>query len=149
MDPQTGRFVGEDSSQEGINWFVYCENAPTNKYDPTGKAGQPIDIGSGWWIRIDNPTSGSLPNERDLHWGNRSGDLGSIFENGIWKHDEGNLPTNRVKKAARKAGWLGAFAVCSVVAYFNENPLDCIAILLTCAGEFELANRVDQLNNSL
>jgi RHS repeat-associated protein len=152
MDPVTGRFISEDPAQDETNWFLYCGNAPTNKYDPTGCGGQIIDIGGGWWIRIDDPTSGSLPFERDLHWGNRSGDLGSVFENDTWKHFKGNLPTNRVKKAAAQAGWRGlleGLAVCSVVAYFQQNPLDCIAILLDCAGDFDMANRVDQLNASL
>ena len=153
MDPALGRFVSEDPAGDSDNWYVYCNNEPVNRYDKTGEKSALIDIGGGWWIHIDDPEPGILPNERDLHWGygNRKNDLGSIFENGEWKHFRGNQPTNRVKKAATKAGWTGFLALecCSVVAYFKQNPLDTIAIMLDCNGEFDMANRVDALNNCL
>jgi len=37
MDPVMGRFVSEDPAQNGVNWYVYCDNSPTNKIDPSGK----------------------------------------------------------------------------------------------------------------
>jgi RHS repeat-associated protein len=36
MDPETGRFVSEDPKGDGINWFVYCYNDPTERVDITG-----------------------------------------------------------------------------------------------------------------
>ena len=41
MDPQTGRFVSQDPSKNGNNWFAYCDNNPVNEVDRTGKAGGP------------------------------------------------------------------------------------------------------------
>jgi RHS repeat-associated protein len=40
-DPTVGRFLTEDPSRKGVNWYAYCENDPVNKVDPTGRA----DIG--------------------------------------------------------------------------------------------------------
>jgi RHS repeat-associated protein len=47
-DPTTGRFLTEDPSRKGVNWYAYCENDPINKTDPDGKdVGQNlIDVGS-------------------------------------------------------------------------------------------------------
>ena len=36
-DPQLGRFASEDPSGNGINWFTYSSNNPTNKVDMDGK----------------------------------------------------------------------------------------------------------------
>jgi uncharacterized protein RhaS with RHS repeats len=36
-DPTTGRFLTEDPSRKGVNWYAYCENDPINRTDPTGK----------------------------------------------------------------------------------------------------------------
>ena len=36
MDTATGRFVSEDPSCDGINWFVYCDNNPVNMTDSNG-----------------------------------------------------------------------------------------------------------------
>ena len=37
MDPVLGRFANEDSSKDGNNWFIYCNNDPVNSVDPSGK----------------------------------------------------------------------------------------------------------------
>ncbi len=37
-DPNVGRFVSEDPSQDGSNWFVYAGNNPTNCADVNGRA---------------------------------------------------------------------------------------------------------------
>jgi hypothetical protein len=35
-DPITGRFLTEDPSRKGVNWYAYCENDPINRIDPDG-----------------------------------------------------------------------------------------------------------------
>jgi len=35
-DSTTGRFLTEDPSRKGVNWYAYCENDPINKTDATG-----------------------------------------------------------------------------------------------------------------
>jgi len=37
-DPTTGRFVSEDTQHDGVNWFAYCEDSPTNMIDENGKS---------------------------------------------------------------------------------------------------------------
>ena len=57
-DPITGRFLTEDPSRKGVNWYSYCENNPINKTDPTGRdAGDP---GSGYVAQM---ASGSRPSD--------------------------------------------------------------------------------------
>jgi len=36
-EPSTGRFVNEDPSRDGLNWFIYGKNSPSNFVDATGK----------------------------------------------------------------------------------------------------------------
>jgi len=36
-DPSIGRFISEDQAFDGNNWYVYCENNPVNKVDPSGQ----------------------------------------------------------------------------------------------------------------
>ncbi len=36
-DPTTGRFLTEDPSRQGVNWYAYCGNNPVNRTDPTGR----------------------------------------------------------------------------------------------------------------
>lgn len=40
MDPQTGRFVSQDSARSGQNWFAYCGGNPVSMVDRTGKEGE-------------------------------------------------------------------------------------------------------------
>jgi RHS repeat-associated protein len=35
---ETGRFQSQDSARQGNNWFVYCDNNPTNRVDENGKS---------------------------------------------------------------------------------------------------------------
>src|SRR3990172_424404 len=42
MDPATGRFVSEDPSRYGANWYGYGNGCPSRYGDQSGKA--PIDI---------------------------------------------------------------------------------------------------------
>ena len=37
-DPETGRFISEDPSGNGGNWYVYADDDPIDKADSTGKA---------------------------------------------------------------------------------------------------------------
>src|SRR5579883_3446875 len=37
MDPVLGRFLSEDPSKDGANWFVYCGDEPVNKIDSSGR----------------------------------------------------------------------------------------------------------------
>ena len=37
MDPALGRFISEDPSRDGVNWFVYCGSNPVNLGDRTGR----------------------------------------------------------------------------------------------------------------
>jgi RHS repeat-associated protein len=39
-EPWTGRFLSEDPAMDGANWYVYCHNDPTNKFDSSGKVAQ-------------------------------------------------------------------------------------------------------------
>ena len=43
-DPNTGRFTQEDPAQDGLNWYVYCNNNPLTLIDPMGlKPGDVFD----------------------------------------------------------------------------------------------------------
>lgn len=35
-DADLGRFISEDPANQGINWYIYCENNPLGRIDPTG-----------------------------------------------------------------------------------------------------------------
>ncbi len=37
-DPNTGRFVSQDTAKDGQNWFTYCNANPVNLIDPQGKS---------------------------------------------------------------------------------------------------------------
>jgi uncharacterized protein RhaS with RHS repeats len=36
-DPLTGRFLTEDPSRQGVNWYAYCGDNPINRVDMNGK----------------------------------------------------------------------------------------------------------------
>ena len=36
-DQEVGRFISEDPAQDGINWYIYCNNRPLTFHDPDGK----------------------------------------------------------------------------------------------------------------
>jgi hypothetical protein len=104
-------------------------------------------LGGGWWIRIDSPYDpGNGTFVQDCHFGDKSGDLGSFRSDGQWKHFKGNEVPNRVRKSNHLLGWV---IPCSLIAYFQQNPLDFLAILLDIQGEHQAAARVDRLNEEL
>ena len=35
-DPGLGRFISEDPIKDGMNWYVYCNGNPVNRWDPSG-----------------------------------------------------------------------------------------------------------------
>jgi RHS repeat-associated protein len=35
-DENLGRFITEDQTFNGLNWYIYCSNNPVNRMDPTG-----------------------------------------------------------------------------------------------------------------
>jgi RHS repeat-associated protein len=43
MDPAIGRFVTEDSARDGVNWFAYVTNNPTNLIDRDGHRAETKD----------------------------------------------------------------------------------------------------------
>jgi len=43
-EPSSGRFLTEDPSRKGQNWFGYCANDPINRIDQDGRA----DVSVGW-----------------------------------------------------------------------------------------------------
>lgn len=36
MDPNLGRFITEDPIKDGSNYYIYCQNNPLTRIDPTG-----------------------------------------------------------------------------------------------------------------
>jgi RHS repeat-associated protein len=40
-DPTLGRFLTEDPSRKGGNWYAYCDSEPVNRTDPSGRL--PVD----------------------------------------------------------------------------------------------------------
>jgi RHS repeat-associated protein len=42
-DPVTGRFITEDPSRRGVNWYAYCGNNPINMIDKKGLDTMPPD----------------------------------------------------------------------------------------------------------
>jgi len=40
-EPWTGRFLSEDSAQQGLNWYGYCKNTPTTAVDRSGNRWEP------------------------------------------------------------------------------------------------------------
>ena len=68
-DPNLGWFNSEDPTQNGNNWFAYCDNNPVNKVDKNGciraedfevfmQLWQDVELGVGG--TASNPAAGSV-----------------------------------------------------------------------------------------
>jgi RHS repeat-associated protein len=44
-EPATGRFISEDPSRDGVNWYAYCENQPNDRADSNGRIWHVIGAG--------------------------------------------------------------------------------------------------------
>jgi RHS repeat-associated protein len=51
-DPALGRFISEDPSGNGANWYAYCSNSPVNLVDPDGKHSDFITTHSTFWYSV-------------------------------------------------------------------------------------------------
>ncbi|MBS1714487.1 MAG: RHS repeat-associated core domain-containing protein [Armatimonadetes bacterium] len=56
-EPATGRFVSEDPAFDGLNWYLYAGNDPTNCSDPTGTR-RTVQIGP-FTFNLDGSGSGN------------------------------------------------------------------------------------------
>ena len=57
-DPETERFISEDSAQYGKNWYTFCGNNPVNMVDPSGLKQQSIRKyyeSKGYQVIYDSP----------------------------------------------------------------------------------------------
>ena len=84
MDPDTARFISEDPSKKGGNWFSYCENDPINLIDTSGKEPNAIlsaigDFGRG----VLKEWGGGWAGGQVLGVGNLFGPLGNIAVGGV------------------------------------------------------------------
>lgn len=95
-EPWTGRFLSEDPFADGLNWYIYCGSDPVNYLDLDGLAR--IHLGQYWiyWQKHD----------KDLAWGDRSGQQGQLKRNGggKLKHPEFEKPMpEKLKKLLRNS----------------------------------------------
>ena len=113
-DPEVGRWINVDSMIDvndfgGHNLFVYCDNNPVNKVDYTGNDGIYIELGNGWYCRIDSQDT-TTQTQRHIHiWNSRKGISYAQNEDGS-PHDKNNngkgkLPRWLQKTIQNKTGW--------------------------------------------
>jgi len=111
-DPGIGRFVNADSligidNILGNNQFAYCDCNPSNKVDYSGEDGQTIELGNGWYYRIDSQNTGT-GTKRHIHVWNKKkeyiqNDDGSNHDKK--RGDKGKLPKWLNDKLIEKEGW--------------------------------------------
>ena len=75
-DPMVGRFISRDIKEGDIspldmNRYVYCRNNPVKYVDTSGLDGKTIDLGKGWFYRIDSADT-STNTQRHIHIYNNS-----------------------------------------------------------------------------
>ena len=80
-DPQTGRFITEDTIRDGNNWYVYCNGNPVMFFDPTGL----FDWDTVY--KIDDPYNIEIKVlQNELKWlGYYSGEIDGLFGTGTRK----------------------------------------------------------------
>ena len=157
-EASTGRFVSEDPSTDGINWFVYCGNDPVNFVDRSGtfKAGEwefRIDFDKGllsdlhvrlvgggelFSIRIDgtrNPGHAAGEITRDMFRAilrkDGEGHSGAINLLKGLKDGLFGFDIENITKWAAKGKGFALMAYTSVDAYAQTNPLDFIDLMTT------------------
>ena len=112
-DPTLKRFLNADiyaSTDQGfigVNMFAYCLNNPIIRFDSDGCDSQVIELGDGWYYRIDAENTGN-GTKRHIHvW--KKGTRYAQNEDGS-PHDKGNnskgkLPKKVQKRLKKKADW--------------------------------------------
>ena len=115
-DPQVRRFISADNliaspgiSVQGYNLFAYCDNNPVNKVDYTGRDGEFIELGSGWYYRIDTPKK-NIRTQRHIHVLNKRLGIEYMQNEDGSPHDKskgkkGKMPKWLNKKIVEKANW--------------------------------------------
>ena len=93
----------------GHNLFAYCDNTPINKVDYTGEDGKYIELGNGWYCRID-PQDTTTGTQRHIHiWNDRKGVSYAQNKDGSPhdknNNDQGKLPKWLQKELHNKTGW--------------------------------------------
>jgi len=156
-EPATGRFLSEDPARDGVNWYLYAEGNPVQGVDFSGTRTY-IDLGGGWLIAIDGHPGDPVA---DMHMWYKGKRIGSIWNSGTWKHMWNELSKNKAKdlierleahESKRVRGWtkvLRRAGYSSVVIYFQQDPLDFIAIMFDIRGDHETAALIDQINRML
>ena len=111
-DPVTCRFINADSiigtdDILGSNLFAYCDNNPVNKVNYFGQDGKNINLGKGWYYRID-PQNTNTGVKRHIHiWNDKKeyiqNDDGSSHD----KHrgEKGKIPKWLNNEIIDKTGW--------------------------------------------
>ena len=105
-NPEVGRFISADvylSTGQGVlghNAYAYCLNNPAIMVDYTGNDGELIEIGKGWFVRIDAARNGG---KRHIHiWNKRDDSSFSQNDDGS-PHDKGNNKQGKLPKWLQKA----------------------------------------------
>jgi len=113
-DPAVRRFINADSqigigNIGGYNLFSYCENDPVFRIDHSGEDGKTIELGHGWYCRIDGEDTNSST-QRHIHiWNEHDGtsyaqnDDGGPHDKG--HNEKGKLPKWLQKQIESKTGW--------------------------------------------
>jgi len=156
-EPATGRFISEDPARDGVNWYLYAAGNPVQDVDFSGTRTY-IDLGGGWLIAIDGHPGDPVA---DMHIWYKGKRIGSIWNSVTWKHMWNELSKNKAKdlierleahESKRVRGWakvLRRAGYSSVVIYFQQDPLDFIAIMFDIRGDHETAALIDQINRML
>lgn len=126
-DPTTGRFLTEDPSRQGSNWYAYCGNNPINRVDLTGR------------YDVDDTSRGANQQQRQQE---RQSGGGSGDDPG--RSSRGQPQTPAPRPGARDAGaalGLGRpFQVpTGVVKQWNQDIIDAEKRLPGLEGELDAA----------